>query len=168
MQNRRFRKCKLNRYALVAAFLTLFVLYFPAAAQLEKMSADEVLKEADFLLNAGRAVEAIPYLKSYLERMADVEDARIRSMAQDVRFKLGTVYIQENNLYVANQLLETYVSLRPAPRWNQVMKLWSTGLFELGDFETCVQVTTNALSGPPADVITASPPRGSSAPFSRL
>ena len=151
MRNSLFRECKFIRLALV--WIVFSALCFPAAAQVEEMSADEVLKEADFLLNAGRAVDAIPYLKSYLERTAGVEDARIRSMAQDVRFKLGTVYIQENKLSVANQLLETYAGLRPAPRWNQVMKLWSTGLFELGDFETCVQVTTNALSGPPADVL---------------
>jgi len=152
MQNRRFRKCNLNRYALVAAFLTLFVLYFPATAQMEKMRADEVLKEADFLLNAGRATEAIPYLQTYLERTKESEDNRVLSMAQDVRFKLGTVWIQENKLSVANTLFETYAGLRPAPKWNEAMKLWSTGLFELGEFGACVRVTTNALAGPPEDV----------------
>lgn len=152
MQNRRFSGGNLLRYTLVPVFLFTFLLCEPAMAQLEKMSADEVLKEANLLLTEGQVVDAIPYLENYLERAKDSEDARVLSMAQDVRFKLGTVYIQQKNLFAANTQLETYTQLRPAPKWNAAMKLLSTGLFEVGDFEACVRVTTNALSGLPADV----------------
>jgi len=152
MRNRLFRECKFIRLTLT--LIAFFTLCFPATAQMETMRADEVLKEADFFLNAGRATEAIPYLQAYLERTKESEDTRVLSMAQDVRFKLGTVWIQEKKLSSANKIFETYVGLRPAPKWNEVMKLWSTGLFELGQFETCVGVTSNALTGPPEDVRT--------------
>ncbi len=152
MQNRRFKRCKRNRYFFATAFLAFSILSFSALAQMEKMSADEVLKEANLLLTEGQAADAIPYLELYLERTKDTKDARVLSMIQDVRFKLGTVYIQEKKLFNANAQLETYMKLRPAPKWNEAMKLLSTGLFEVGNFEACIRVTTNALSGLPVDV----------------
>ncbi len=153
MQNRRFKRCKSNRYFFVAAFLAFSVFSFSALAQIEEMRADEVLKEADLLLTAGQASEAIPYLKAYLTQTADSEDARVFSMAQDVRFKLGTIFLQENDFFSAIAFFEQYVSLRPAPKWREATTLYSTSLFEVGRLKDCIRVTTNALVGPPADVL---------------
>jgi len=150
MQNRLFKECKSIRLTLGLIAFSAFC--FSAVAQLEKMSADEILKEANLLLTEGQAADAIPYLESYLERTKDSDDARVLSMAQDVRFKLGTVYIQQKKLLAANTQLETYTQLRPSPKWSEAMKLLSTGLFEVGDFEACIRVSTNALSGLPVDV----------------
>jgi len=152
MQNRRFKKCKQSHPFLIVAFFLSSVLSFSAVAQMEKMSADEILQEANLLLIEGQATDAIPYLETYLERTKDGDDARVLSMAQDVRFKLGTVYIQEKKLFDANKQFEAYTTLRPAPKWNDAMKLLSTGLFEVGSFDACIRVTTNAMAGLPADV----------------
>ena len=148
MRNRLFRECTFIRLPLIL----LCSLGLSATAQIEKMSADEVLNEANLLLMDGDSSEAIPYLESYLERTMETKDARVLSMAQDVRFKLGTVYIQEKEFSAANSLFETYTQSRPAPQWNTAMKLWSTSLFESGLMNDCVRVTTNALSGLPVDV----------------
>ena len=150
MRNRLFREYRISRS--ICVFFLSFVLCCVSIAQIEEMSADEVLNEAELRLRDGKAAEAIPFLKNYLERSADETAGRVRSMAQEVRFKLGTIYIHEKDFSKASSLLKTYAELRPASRWNQAMKLLSSSLFELGDFEECVTATTNALSGMPSDV----------------
>jgi len=138
---------------MAATFLFVLIFSLSGHAQMEEMTADEVIKEADLLLNSNRAGDTIPYLKNYLKRVEGTEDTRIRAMAQDVRFKLGTILIQEDNLPAATSYFEQYTLLRPALQWRDAMKFWSTSLLELGDLEECVRVTTNALAGPPKDVL---------------
>jgi len=153
MRNRRFRNHGPIRYTLICVFLNLSVFSLPTFAQMDGMRADEVLREADFFLNSNRATESVPYLKEYLKRAEESEDARVLSMAQDVRFKLGAVLIQENKLFEATPLFEQYAIYRPSPKWRDAMKLQSTALLELGKLNECVSVTTHALAGPPADVL---------------
>jgi len=135
--------------------ILLFVLTFSLSgyAQMEEMTADDLIREADLLLNSEKGGEAIPFLKDYLKRVEGTEDARILSMAQDVRFKMGTILFQEKNWAEAAAYFEQYTFLRPALQWRDAMKLWSTSLLELPDLEGCAEVTTNALAGPPADVL---------------
>lgn len=153
MRNKRFRYFVPVRHTLIIVFSCLSVFSLPAISQMTEMRADEVLREADFFLNADRTSEAIPYLQEYLKRAEGSADARVLSMAQDVRFKLARVFILENKLSSASDMLQRYTAQRPALEWRDAMKFWSTSLMELGRFEECVSVTTNALSGPPADVL---------------
>ncbi|MBV5268187.1 MAG: hypothetical protein JZU67_06750, partial [Burkholderiaceae bacterium] len=86
---------------------------FTSYAQFEGLRAEEVLMEADVLLKSKRPSDAIPYLQAYLDRVAGVEDARVLSMAQDVRLKLAAIRIQEKNFPAAISLLETYLLKGP-------------------------------------------------------
>lgn len=135
-----------------ALCLLLLLGLAPVRAQFDTMPADELIREADLLLNTGRAVNAAPYLQAYLKRVQDVEETRIRVMAQDVRFKLGRIMIQKNDLRAADGYFQEYVKNRPALQWRDVMKFRSTTLMELKDFNACAEVTAEALAGPPADV----------------
>lgn len=152
MQKRRFPEIKIVFYTAAIFLLSFFVVCPSAQAQVSEMSTEQLLSEASFLLDDSRATEAIPYLDAYLTRTEESEESRVLSMRQDVRFKLAVIYIQQKDLLAANKLLQTYTQLRPAPKWNEAMKLWSTTLFELNRFEKCVQVTTNAMAGLPEDV----------------
>jgi len=154
MQNRHIRDDKFLRYALVTLFFSFFAFCLPAVAQIEKMSVNEMLKEANTLLTEGQDSDAIPYLQGYLEKTTDSEEARVLDMAQDVRFKLGSVLFQENEFDLSAVVFGEYVGLRPASKWNDAMKLRSTALLELGELQLCLSVTTNALSGLPVDVRT--------------
>ncbi len=137
---------------LIWAFFFLLVFTLAGHAQMETMSADEVLKEADYLLNADHPDDAIPYMQAYLERTAGVEDARVRSMAQDIRCKLGRIFAQSGKMASGATMFETYINSRPALKWHEVMKMWSSTLYEIGNLNDCLRVTTNALAGPPDDV----------------
>ncbi len=126
----------------------------PAAAPMEEMKGDELIREANLILDnePERAVEALPYLETYLRRVADSEAERIRSMAQDVRMKCGTILVKERRLREAAEYFRAYVDNRPAVKWHDAMQYLSTTLLEMGRYSECVQVTTHALAGPPADV----------------
>lgn len=154
MQNKQRRSASLSATRIITRLSLLFLLSLtaPAGAQLAEMRADELISEANLLLESGQADEAVPYLQTYLGRAAGSDDARVLAMAQDVRFKLGKILIQQNELSEAAGLLGQYTGLRPAMEWRAAMVLYSTALFELGRFEECVQVATNALAGVPEEV----------------
>lgn len=130
----------------------IFFLATSGLAQMKEISADQLISEASLLLEAGRSEEAVPYLKEYLERVVGSEDGRVLSMAQDVRFKLGAVMLQQNNPAEVARYFQEYTTLRPALQWRDAMKYLSTALLELNRFDECLSVTTNALAGPPPDV----------------
>ena len=119
---------------------------------LETMRADQLIKEADFLLNKGEIDAAIPYLDAYLEKMKDVDDLRVRTTKQDIRFKLSKIFIKDQDHGRAIEYLRAYLDNRPASQWHEATKLLVVSLQEKGDFEACVTAATNALVGPPADV----------------
>lgn len=126
----------------------------PATSPLAAMSGDELIREANLILEnePDRALQALPYLETYLQRVADSDADRIRAMAQDVRMKCGTILVKERRLNKAAAYFRAYVDNRPALKWHEAMQYLSTTLLELGRYEDCVQVTTNALAGPPPDV----------------
>jgi len=121
-------------------------------AAIDKMRVDQLVKEADYLLNNGDEDSAIPYLDAYLDRMKDVDDARVREMKQDIRFKLASIFLRTKNYARGDEYLDSYVKSRPAPQWHEAMKLQVSSLLESRDFVACVVAATNALAGPPADV----------------
>jgi tetratricopeptide (TPR) repeat protein len=129
-----------------------FSLSVSAQTPMDKMRADQLVKEADFLLNGGDADAAIPYLDAYLERMKDVNDARVSTMKQNIRFKLTRIFLKEKRYDRGLGYVQDYVANRPAPEWHEAMKLLTVGLLEDRQFEACVSAATNALAGPPADV----------------
>lgn len=157
MRKKRPNSCRYIRFILTAFLSSGF---FTGHAQLaEGMRAEEILMEADVLLKSKRPADSIPYLEAYLARVAGVEDVRVVSMAQDVRLKLASIRIQEKNYPDAIRFLEAYISQSPRGSWHLAMKLLSTSLLEAGEFQKCVQITTNALAGPsPAILAEITPP----------
>lgn len=149
------RKKMPNSSGVIKVTLTFFLLAgcFTSYAQFEGLRAEEVLMEADVLLKSKRPSDAIPYLQAYLDRVVGVEDTRVLSMAQDVRLKLAAIRIQEKNFPAAISLLDAYLSKGPRASWHDAMKFLSASLLESKEFEKCVQITTNALAGPPQIVL---------------
>lgn len=151
MRKKMPNSCRCIRFVLISFLVAGFSIGY---AQLtEGMRAEEILMEADVLLKSKRPADAIPYLEAYLARVAGVEDTRVASMAQDVRLKLASIRVQEKNYPDAIRFLESYIAQSPRVSWHLAMKLLSTSLLETGEFEKCVQVTTNALAGPPPAVM---------------
>lgn len=157
MQKRIFSSCGFINFTLTVLFVFSLGFAVSRAQQLEGMRADEVLKEADILLKANRTDEAIPYLNAYLDRTAGAQDMRVMAVAQDVRFKLAAIMAQRQNLADTKVRLEEYLATRspqsPRPLWNEAMKLLSGCLLESGEMEKCLQTVTNALAGPPPEVL---------------
>lgn len=149
----------MNHIAVIGRRMVAFVFFVCAAVALaeeskpiDEMRADQLIKEADFLLNGGDPDSAIPYLDAYLERMEDVEETRVSTMKQDIRLKLAKIFLRDNLYDRGLPYLKKYVESRPAPEWHEAMKLLTVGLLENREFEACVQTATNALAGPPDDV----------------
>ena len=148
MQNNSYKICRFVKiFFLVFLFSGLSVY-----AQLEKMGASELLEEANLLLQADQYDEATPYLETYLSKFGETTDARVVAMAQDVRFKLGSIMVFQEQAEAAAPLFQDYVNHRPAPKWHEAMKLLSTSLLELGNYPTCRTISIEALAGPTNEI----------------
>ena len=152
-----------SRTIISTGIATLFVLLFFAnpvhgasADEISKMRVDKLIAEANLMLETKRSSDAIPYLIAYLDRVKDSKDDRVLLMAQDVRFKLGSIYLGQQDSISAVATFKEYVNSRPALQWREAMKLLSVALLNLKTPEAmqeCLVVTTNALAGPPPDVL---------------
>lgn len=140
------------RLPVLLFFLTAGAVAADSGTSIDQMRVDQLVKEADYLLNNGDEDSAIPYLDAYLDRMKDVDDSRVREMKQDIRFKLASIFLRTENYVRGDGYLNDYVKSRPAPQWHEAMKLRVSSLLESRDFEACVVAATNAMAGPPADV----------------
>jgi TolA-binding protein len=141
---------------LLLSFSGLFVFHGTIRAAVpSELSADEIIKEADLLLRSARQQDAFPYLQEYLKRAEGSEDTRVQAMAQDVRFKLGALLIQQGRAVEALPVFKTYTAQRPVPQWRDAMKILAVTQLELGYLQECVSTATNALAGPPADIVEA-------------
>lgn len=151
--SKRFFAGNTRTWFLIGVVLGGFSLSVWSAEPIESLRADQLVQEAEFLLTTDRAGEAIPYLEEYLSRTAESQDFRVKVMAQDVRLKLGQIFIKQNSFDDAVEQFREYVDRRPALKWHEVMKLWSTTLLEAGKYEECARVTELALQGAPEDVL---------------
>jgi len=138
-----------------AGFLALFL--SSAVLAESEMSPAALLKESIRLMKSGQYDDAAATMYLYLDTVADSKAPRVITIAQDIRFKLAGILVQENRLEEAAEVLEAYIDhpLGKYPR--QAMKILATCYYEYGKpsepdgapdpdaYGNCVTAVTNAL-----------------------
>jgi TolA-binding protein len=129
--------------------LVLALLTVSAGFGQEEMSASGLLTEATQRLADGDYQEAVPYMTDYLERMKESDDPRVLALLQDVRFKLGKIMLHLEDSAKAAEFLDQYTSNKPLYKFREAHKLLAVSLYEIGEYQRCVETVTNAFAGPP-------------------
>ena len=132
----RFRQC-----VLVAAFMGSVTL---AKAQ-DALTAGEMLKAAMQAMEAKQYEYAIDSMYMYLGEVDLSKAPRVVAIAQDIRFKLATLLLQEERYDEAASVLQDYVDLPLANKPRQAMKMLATCYFDTEAYEECASAVTNAL-----------------------
>ncbi len=151
--NSRVRRNFFKR-AVFLPFFSMFLGAFTAVGQIEtndpaQMSASGLLGEAARLLAEERMTEAVPLLKSYLVRMSDTEDVRVLALIQEVRLKLGKIYIYQGNPAEAVGYLQDYLDSLPCYKPREALKLLAVNQSKLAHYQECVAAAEEALTRPP-------------------
>ncbi len=112
----------------------------------DEMSPAALLKESIQLMEAGEYADAAATMYIYLDTVGESKAPRVITIAQDIRFKLAGILIQEDDrLEEAAQVLQDYIDLPLGKHPRQAMKMLSTCYFEIEDYGSCVTAVTNAL-----------------------
>jgi len=130
------------RYAW-AGFFALFLSTSALAA--DGLSPAALLKESIQLMEAGDYAEAAATMYMYLETVGESQAPRVITIAQDIRFKLAGILIQDNRLDEAAPVLQDYIDLPMGKHPRQAMKMLATCYFEIKDYGNCATACTNAL-----------------------
>lgn len=115
---------------------------------LDQLSASGLLGEASRLLAAEQINQAVPFLKGYLARMQDTDDARVLALIQEVRLKLAKINIYQANPEEAVDYLKAYLSNRPCYKPREALKLLAVKQSELAHYQECVAAAQEALTRP--------------------
>ncbi|WP_168442292.1 tetratricopeptide repeat protein [Pontiella desulfatans] len=128
-------------------FLLVVVLLGVAAGSRAEDEATpaEVLKEAMKAMEAGKFDDAAASMYMYLGMVEESKAPRVIAIAQDIRFKLGTMLIKAERLEEAAAVLQEYIDRPLAEHPRQAMKMLATCYFEIEAYEECVTACTNAL-----------------------
>ena len=110
-----------------------------------EMSPGALLKQSIQLMDAGNYAEAVSSMYTYLDLVGESQAPRVITIAQDIRFKLAGILIQEDRLEEAGGVLQNYIDLPLGKYPRQAMKMLATCYFEIEDYVQCVVATTNAL-----------------------
>ncbi|MDF7824742.1 tetratricopeptide repeat protein [Pontiellaceae bacterium B12227] len=135
------RFSKLRQCVLVAALMGTATL---ARAQ-EAPTAGEMLKAAMQAMEAKRYDDAIDSMYMYLGEVEESKAPRVVAIAQDIRFKLASILLQEERYDEAAAVLQDYVDLPLANKPRQAMKMLATCYFDTEAYEECASTVTNAL-----------------------
>lgn len=108
-------------------------------------TAGEMLKVAMKAMEAGNYSDAIDGMYNYLGEVSQSKAPRVVAIAQDIRYKLGTLLITEKRLDEAAAILQEYIDLPLANHSRQAMKMLATCYFETEAYEECASAVTNAL-----------------------
>ncbi len=129
---------------LSSSALGILILVSTARGRGDELSPSVLLKESMQQMEAGQYDNAVTTMYTYLDMVGESRAPRVVSIAQDIRFKLATILVQENRLSEAASVLQDYID-QPIGKRRMAMRMLSTCLYETGDYEACVDVTTNAL-----------------------
>jgi len=139
---------KINRSATVRscfmAGLVCFSIAWSAHAA-DELTPGEVLKSAMKALQGKQYDEAIGLMYTYLGAVEVSEAPRVIAIAQDTRYKLATLLIEQKRLDEAAAVLEDYVAAPLAEHPRQAMKMLTTCYFETAAYQECITAVTNAL-----------------------
>jgi len=129
---------------LACAALVLLFSGSPARGAGDEMTPSALLKESIQQMEAGQYDDAVATMYMYLDAVVESKADRVIAIAQDIRFKLATILIQEDRLAEAAAVLQDYID-QPLGKHRTAMKMLSTCLYETGEYAECIGVTTNAL-----------------------
>jgi TolA-binding protein len=139
---------KAGRFSFLRQFFLVAALYIGSASvafSQDQPTAGEMLKEAMKAMEAGQYADAIDGMYIYLGEVSESKAPRVVAIAQDIRYKLATLLINENRLDEAAAVLQEYIDLPLANHMRQAMKMLATCYFETEAYEECVTCVTNAL-----------------------
>ena len=110
----------------------------------DEMTPSALLKASIQQMEAKQYDDAVSSMYMYLDAVGESEAPRVLEIAQDIRFKLATILIQQDRLGEAAAVLQDYID-QPIGKRRTAMKMLSTCLYETDEYAACVEVTTNAL-----------------------
>jgi len=92
----------------------------------DEMSPAALLKESIQLMEAGKYADAAATMYIYLDTVGESKAPRVITIAQDIRFKLAGILIQDNRLEEAAPVLQDYIDLPLGKHPRQAMKMLAT------------------------------------------
>ncbi len=111
----------------------------------DQITAGEMIKFGMRAMEQQRYSEAVDWFYQYISEVEESKAPRVVAIAQDIRFKMGTILIQEKRFDEAASVLQDYIDLPLADKPRQAMKMLSTCYFDTEAFEECASVVSNAL-----------------------
>ncbi|MDF7797906.1 tetratricopeptide repeat protein [Pontiellaceae bacterium B1224] len=136
------RFSKIRQSILVAAFL--FGSASLVAAQ-DELTAGEMLKAAMQSMEAKRYDDAINWMYQYIGEVEESVAPRVMAIAQDIRFKLASLLLEEDRMDEAAAVLQDYIDTPLAEKPRQAMKMLATCYYDTEAYEECASTVTNAL-----------------------
>jgi len=138
-----------GRFVLMIGFLLAgSVVRAEETVDFSAISASGLLSAATQRLSNDGYEEAIPYLTEYMNRMADSDDPRVKTLIQEVRLKLAKIMVYLEDPESATQYLRDYTQTLPLYKPREALKMMAVTLYNHGDYEGCIAVATNALTEP--------------------
>ncbi len=137
------RSSVFRRFSVIAAVLV--GLATASLAQDDGPTPGQVLKEAMMSLEAKNWDDAIDSMYMYVGMVEASKAPRVVAIAQDTRYKLATLLIQQDRLDEAGAVLQDYIDLPLANHPRQALKMLTTCYFETEAYEECASAVTNAL-----------------------
>jgi tetratricopeptide (TPR) repeat protein len=132
-----FRQCVLAALLMGSASL--------AFAAEDAPSAGEMLKAAMKAMEAKRYDDAIISMYSYLGEVSESVAPRVVSIAQDIRFKLASLLIQQGRKDEAAAILQEYIDLPLCLKKRQALKMLATCYFDSEQYEECATTVNTAI-----------------------
>lgn len=130
---------------LFACLFALFLTTGALAQGIEKPNASEIRKKAFDQIRIGDTDGAIISIYDYLAIVAPSEQNRVIQIAQDMRFRLAQLLIQQNRLSDAAEVLETYINLPFCSYPRKANRMLVTCYYEDSRFEPCITAVSNAI-----------------------
>lgn len=144
MLTNKARRISLYRQLILAAFIVVGAVS-AVSAKNEGPTPSEMLANGMTAMQSGNYDDAIQYMYMYLSEVDKSTQPRVVAIAQDVRFKLSSLLIQQKRLDEASSVLQEYIDAPLANKPRQALKMLVTCYFETEAYEECVTAVTNAL-----------------------
>jgi TolA-binding protein len=138
-----------SRSLKMVVLLSAGVLFSPigrhACLAADGVNVGELMKNAMRAMQAKQYDVAIENLQMYLEAVREAYNPRTIIIAQDMRYQLASLLINENRDSEAIDPLETYLNYPYGNRRREVMKMLANAQFESKEYEDAINTITNAF-----------------------
>lgn len=144
---------KAGRFSVIRQLVLAVVLMGSATcafAANDEPTAGEMLKAAMKAMQAKNYEDAIDWMYQYIGEVEESKAPRVVAIAQDTRFKLASILIQQSGTREgaydeAAAVLQDYIDTPLANKPRQAMKMLATCYFDTEAYEECATTVTNAL-----------------------